>query len=295
MHKQANQYLTESSNFFGTVPPVKPEVSSGARSDTVKLILASLLGGAAVGGTVAGISGLHKLTNKPEAPSNPDQLDLELPYPAKQASADSVHPAGYNVVEDMIPVGSKKWLFGEHAASPADWWPTIPGVIGGGLLGALGTAGLVHHLMRQKRKSMLDEELQNANDRFRSSMLGQFKPETTHELKSASTDSIDDVYNELEKVAALGFSPDPSNADATLSSFKHMPNWTPLLAGGGLTVAGLLGYLAAKGGYTAAEGYTQEDLLAKALKQKAYLQSLRSPPPISFEAKPVQVSASKEQ
>jgi hypothetical protein len=222
-------------------------------------VLATLLGGAALGGTATGISGLTKLLRRPEPPSIPPELEMELPVPEKRA-ADTPGTG--------VPLFSGDWWSGAHAKSPADLWWTIPAVAGAGAAGTLGVSALMEKLIKSKRKSRMDQELAGAKQEFNDSMLGQYK--------KSSVDPLDNLFDRVEKQSAL--------TDDT----AHNPaEWAPLGVGAGLTAAGLIGLLAARGAYRTSEGQTQEDLLNKALKNRAYLHSLRSPEPVVFTPKPV--------
>lgn len=267
--------MAKQGSLLGEIPRADPGVNWQAKKDSLKLMMAALLGGTAVGGTVAGISGLRKLTKQPEPPSVPGESEFHIPYPQKQAA------------DEGVPVLGKDWWGGAGANNPMDLWWTIPGVAAAGYAGLKGSSSLIHNMLKKKRQQMLDENLQKAQQDFHGSLLNQYKPETTHELKTASTDSLDNLYATIEKNADGGFG---SSAGKTLN-----PDYlAPTAVGGALTLGTVLAALAARGSYRAAEGQTQEDLLGKALKQKAYLNSLRSPQPISFEAKPTPVAPQEE-
>lgn len=232
--------------------------SSGARWRALQIVLASLLGGAAIGGTATGISGLTKLMRRPEPPSIPPELEMEMPVPEKRAAGDT---AG-------VPIFSGDWWRDAHAKSPLDLWWTIPATVGAGAAGTLGMSALMEKLIKSKRKSQMDQELAGAKQEFNTSMLGQYK--------KSSADPLDRLFDRVEKRGAL-----------TADTAGNPTEWAPLGVGAGLTAAGLIGLLAAKGAYRTSQGYTQEDLLNKALRNRAYLHSLRSPEPVVFTPKPV--------
>ena len=241
------------------VEAATPAEASNAHNSALRLALAALLGGAAVGGTVTGISGLHKLLSEPEVKTPPQELEMEMPVPVKRAS-------------DPIDVGSGRWWNNEHARGSGDVWWTIPAVAGGAIGGTLGMSALMEHLIKKKRKAEMDTQLQTAKSDFQNSLMGQYK--------QSSADPLDSLFDIIEKRASL------HDANGLLSS--DWKEYAPLLAGGGITAGGILAAIAARGAYKTEEGRTNEDLLQKALKQRAYLQSLRSPPPVVFT--PQQVS-----
>lgn len=240
----------------GLVGRATADEASGAKSQALRLVLASLLGGAALGGTVTGISGLTKLMRRPEPPSIPPELEMELPVPQKRA-ADT---AG-------VPIFGSDWWAGDHAKSLLDLWWTMPAAVGAGAVGTLGTSALMEKLIKSKRKAQMDRELAGAKQEFDASMLGQYK--------KSSADPLDKLFDRAEKHGAL-----------TADTAQNPAEWAPLGVGAGITAAGLIGLLAAKGAYRISQGYTQEDLLNKALKNRAYLHSLRSPEPVVFTPKP---------
>jgi hypothetical protein len=248
------------------VARASPAEASGAQSRALQLVLAGLLGGAALGGTVTGLSGLHKMMKRPEPPTIPQELEMEMPVPEKRAEATQSPSVG---------VGTGDWWHGEHGKSPADLWWTIPATVGAATVGTLGMSGLVEHLLKKKRKDQMNQELQDASQQFQSSMLGQYK--------KSSADPLDRLFDKIEKRSALSFEGDQhGNIPAA-----NAAEWAPLGVGAGITAAGLIAALAARGAYRASEGGTQEDLLNKAVKQRAYLQSLRSPEPVVFTPKRV--------
>lgn len=238
--------------------PGAPDAGAGARSRAIQLALASLLGGAAVGGTVTGLSGLSKLLSKPQPPSIPQELEMDMPVPEKQAN-------------DPVELLGGGWWKGHHATSPADLWWTIPAVAGGATAGTLGMSALMEHVLKKKRKAMMDQELSGAQQNFQQSLLNQYK-------KEGSADSLDQLFDRVEKKAGVF-------ADGALSGEPR--DYLPLGIGAGVTAGGLLAYLAARGAYKTQEGRTNEDLLSKALKNRSYLRSLQSPPPVVFNPQPV--------
>jgi hypothetical protein len=253
-------------NPIGLLAKASDSEASGARSRALQLVLAGLLGGAALGGTVTGISGLSKMMRRPEPPTIPQELEMEMPVPEKQAEAAPI---------DSVPFMGGDWWSGAHAKSPADLWWTIPAVAGATTAGTLGMSSLMEHLIKKKRKDQMNQELQDASQKFQSSMLGQYK--------KSSADPLDKLFDQIEKKSALSFEPDKNG----IIPATNLAEWAPLGVGAGITAAGLLAALAARGAYRTSSGNTQEDLLNKALQQKAYLQSLRSPEPVVFTPKRV--------
>lgn len=258
MSKQAIDRTVEPVPMY-TVP-MAGDAGKGARIRAIKLALASLLGGAAIGGTVTGLSGLQKLLSSPQPPSIPRELEMDMPVPEKRA-ADP----------DKVELFGRKWWGGEHASSPLDLWWTLPAVAGGLTAGTLGMSSLMEHIIKKKRKSMMDKELAGAQQNFQQSMLNQYK-------KTGSANSLDQLFDHIEKKSAV----------INNGAFSGNPmDYLPLAVGGGITAAGLLSYLAARGAYSSQAGRTNEELLNKALKNRAYLQSLQSPPPVVFNPQPV--------
>lgn len=248
-----------------TIPTQPADVQQGAQNQAIGVVLASLLGGAALGGGVTGLSGWLKRRSQPQPPSMPQELEMPIPVPEKQAAGKQVDLTG-----KTVPFTSG-WSHGTHAAGPLDFWWTIPAAAGAGAAGTLGMSALVEHLMKQKRKAELESQYQDAQQQFQQSMLGQFK--------KGSADILDELFDRVEKRAAF------YTSEQGLSS--NMNDWIAPALGVGLTGGGILAYLAAKGAYKSQEGRTNEDLLAKALKQRAYLRSLQSPPPVVFRPQPV--------
>lgn len=237
-----------------------PGAGANARHHALQIALASLLSGVTIGGTVTGISGLRRLMSQPEVPTPPQELEMEMPVPVKHAA------------DDNFPILSKRWWGSEHAHNPADVWWTIPSSVIGAGIGTLGMSSLMEHLVKKKRKAMMNQQFQEAQTDFQKSLLGQYK--------QSSADPLDSVFDKIEKQSALI---DPVSREIS----TKLKDYAPMLVGGGLTAAGILAAIAARGAYRSQESRTNEDLLNKALKNRSYLQSMRSPPPVVFTPHPV--------
>lgn len=238
--------------------PMASDQGSSATRRALRLALAGLLGGAAVGGTITGVSGLRKLMQQPTPPTIPHELEMEVPVPEKQA-------AGEDVTAFTAP-----WWKSHNAQSPLDVWWTVPATAAGVGAGTLGMSALMEHMIKKKRKGMLDQRYQEAQSSLQNAMLNQY----AH--KESSADPLDTLFDKVEKRGAL-----------TWETGHNAKEWIPLATGTGITAAGLLAAIAARGAYKSQEGTTNEDLLNKALQHRSYLESLRSPPPVVFTPKPV--------
>jgi hypothetical protein len=239
------------------IVPVNP-AASDVRNKALMILAGLALSSSALGGGLAALRGFRKTVN-PEIPDTPPtEVPIGLPYP-QEKRAD-------------IPLFSPKWFAGQSALTPAGipWFlPAAAATIG---FSAKGSSKLVNKLIQARQKEQMERELSGAEKDLTNAILEQFDPNKVQALQksSAINEALDKLYELLEKKAVSPLSPTAGNRIG-------------MLTGGSLTIGGLLAYLAAKGGYRFAHGQTQEDLLRKALQNKALLKSLQSPTPISVQ------------
>jgi hypothetical protein len=215
-----------------------------ANAAAILSVLAGLVGGVGIGAGVAGIGAARTRRKRQEIPTTAPDADFSLPYPQLKTAA---------------PVWSGDWL----KENPSAW--AIPATATAGGLGLFAASKLITKLVNKKRKEDLEQELIGSQKNFKDSLLNQYKPENTHQLKEGSADPVNRLFYKLADTA--------SN-----------------VTGAGITGLGLLAALAATGAYHQAHGQSKEDLLRKAIQHKAYINSLRSPTAISFHPESTEVN-----
>lgn len=154
---------------------------------------------------------------------------------------------------------SPRWLRGDtmKEISAIPW--VIPGALAVGAGGIAAGSALVNWLMKQRRKKLIREELDRAQKEYEAAMLGQY--DDGKEKKGARNYSLDDVADLLEK---NGFFNDLLGKSV----------------GGYGALAAILASLAGLGTYRYLKGRSKDELLEKALKQRALVRSLSRPPDI---------------
>lgn len=174
------------------------------------------------------------------------------------------------IVHAIMPTGggdsspsvfSPAWLRGDtqKTVSGIPW--AIPGGMLAGLGGLAGGGALVNWLMKKRRKAKGKDELEKAQQEYESAMLAQYEPEKLHKISSA-TATLDQIATAAEKRAF--------NLNDILGKGT----------GAYLTLASLLAGGAGLGTYRYLKGRSKDELLEKALKQRAMVRSLEHPPDI---------------
>ena len=226
--------------------------------------LAGALAGGTVGwgaGRLAAGPGLKLLAGEPPWKKHKKQADWAdtavktfIPTPTDQPSPT---------------VGSPRWVRGDSMTSLTAIPWAIPAGVTAGLGGLIGGRQLVRWLLRKKRKSDLERELNETQQAYEAAMQEQFDPARTQDLgkmASANPDRLDQLYDAWSEKAGLSLN--------------------NLLGHGAGVYGTLAGILAGGSGvatYKYLQGRSPTKILERALKHRAMLRSSESPPDVHLQ------------
>jgi hypothetical protein len=240
-------------------------VNSQVKQQALSNIMRATAGGLGLGAAAAGVGGLLQLRNKPLKYQNQSNF-VSIPYPVQRKKQEEP--------PTKMAGGMSSFLAGDQAATPAGVPWHYPGLMAGGVGGALaGYSGVKSFLLSRKRKEQ-ERELANAESAFQKSMLEQYDAP----LKVA----LDALYDKLVATNKLA-----SLADAL---------------GQGVGLYGSLGLLTgaagASVGYGLASRNRRRKVLNDAMRARMRQRFAQSPPEIVAVPTPVeripQLSAAKE-
>jgi len=192
---------------------------------------------------------------------------LPLPFPEEEEEEDKYAEDG----GIPAPPGGESWFNSPVTKKEGLWWRK-PGMLLGGMAGAYGGWKLVDSILDKRRASEVDEELNRAKDRFRSTMLAGYdkpfkKAEDNAGLEKLGED-LDSLFNMLEKTATFG------------DTVGDMVGNYGLYAA---PAALITGYAA----YEAARKRRRANVLKKALQRRERHRQMRSPSPLFATPVPV--------
>jgi len=211
-----------------------------------------------IGGGTAGYFGSRQVGNVLSKQSDwaSSLVSNLMPTPAGE-SPPSVFSPGWLRGDTQTSTGGMPWMYPAAAA------------VGAGTL--TGGHALVNWLMKKHRKNVLKSDLAKAQKEYDDAMLGQYEKKSS----AKKTYTLDDVAAMMEKQG--------------ISLNDLLGRGLGLYGAGAGALAGVSGY----GAYKWLKGRSQDQLLEKALKQRALIRALSHPPDIYVH--PVSVSQKKHE
>jgi hypothetical protein len=267
------------------------EAQSNALKYTLTAGLLSALGG----------GGLAYMANKMQK-TDPESLEdlnttspdlVEIPYPiVKKKKPQGALPA-------PKIASLKGFLGGENAES----WHEVPwapaAMVGGTALGGLGAYKLIDSLMKKKRKEGMKDQLADAEEEYKKTLLNSYDPKRLQLIKSSKAQEINEG---LEKLASMlkiseeeenlfdkmvaGNAPPPSAAEKTYAAtssglktlgrnlgmfpnVKDAPGWMGVPTGLAMLAAGTIPIASGYAAYKYFKKRNKSNLVNEAAKARA--------------------------
>jgi hypothetical protein len=160
-------------------------------------------------------------------------------------------------------------------------WYTVPALTAGAVAGGVGGFKLVNWLGKKRRKAELEGNEQDARSEYEAALRGLYQPKSASTVSSiipsqkTTPVGIDALYDRLEKTGFVG---------ATLAALPGL--YATYALGTGLPAA-YLGYKTEAG--------RQEKILREAVKRRAALRALESPPEVILRTEPLKKKKKKDE
>lgn len=162
----------------------------------------------------------------------------------------------------------------DNALDKHDVWYYMPGLVGGGLAGAMGGYKLMDLLMDRKRKKDLSQEVQDSRDDYRQALTQQYQP--GHKAASQSPAAL--LGQDLDRLAQLAEGPGPSTKSASLTDWLGRMGQRGLGAYGAVALPAAL--LTGLGVYNYTSDTSTQKLVEEAVRMRRRKELERRPPEI---------------